>query len=134
MIREFIKSDLDNFKPNKFSKYEDYKEIFDDDECLKFSLIKNNKVAAIMCFHCYWGNNWQCFILIEENFKRVYMRHIKNFMDFAIGVIKPSRLSTDSIDCDLVNRFHKFLGFKLEGTREKYIYDENINMWAMIWE
>ena len=134
MIREFVKSDLKNFEPNLYSKYDDYIDIFDNEVYLKYSLIKNNKVEAILCFYNYWEDNWNCFSLMSKDFKFSYAREVKKFMNHCITTLKPKKLETDSVDCEMLNRWHKFIGFDLEGTKRNHIYGQNINMWGIVWE
>lgn len=134
MIREFIKEDLKNFEPNIYSQYDDFIDIFDNYEYLKYSLIKEGKVKAILCFTNYWENNWNCFLLMCKGFEFCYAKDIKKFMQYCIKKLKPQKLETDSLDCPELNRWHKFLGFKLEGTKRKHIYGKDINMWGMLWE
>lgn len=59
-------------------------------------------------------------------------RELKRFMLQVYEDLSIDRMQTDSEDNDIINRWHKFLGFTLEGKREKMIYDMDYNCWAMI--
>lgn len=106
--------------------------MFDDDTFFKHTLVKNDRVYAIICFKRYWKNNWCAFFLISEDMPAIYARELKDFVHNACNDLGAERVQTDSVDCDILNRWHQFLGFTLEGKRERMIYDKDFNMWGFL--
>lgn len=135
MIRLFRKLDLRRIKLNDFSSIDDMRFVFDDDSFYKHTLEVDGKVLAVIGFKRYWGDNWLAFFLISTEMKALHARPLKNFLNNAIIDFGAKRLQTDSVDCPELNKWHKFLGFTLEGTRKKMIHDKDFNMWSILkWE
>lgn len=133
MIRPFNKLDARRIKPNGFSGTGDMSFVFDDPTFFKQTLEdENGAVVCIMCFKSYWENNYVGFFLIGLDIQPVHARVLKRFMENVILDFNMERLQTDSVDCELLNRWHKFLGFELEGKRRKMIMGKDFNMWAIV--
>lgn len=133
MIRPFERVDARRIKPNQFSDCKDMWFVFDDPEFYKFSLVGNEAdVFAIICFRKYWGNNYLAFFLIDENMPMIHARELKRFIYEAASDLGAERVQTDSVDCELLTKWHEFLGFKHEGKREKMIYNQDYSMWAIL--
>lgn len=131
MIRRFQKTDLRRIKSNEFSEIEKVDFVFADDDFCKHTLVgEKSDVFAIICFKRYWNNNWMAFFLISEDMPVIYARELKNFINNAMIDLRAERIQTDSVDCPELNRWHKFLGFTLEGTRKKMIFNQDYNMWC----
>jgi hypothetical protein len=133
MIRHFERVDLRRIKTNQFSRFSDFRFIFDDEDTYKHTLVDDNgNVQAIICFKLYWRKNAVAFFLISDEMNPIYARELKKFIYQAMRDFDGDRIQTDSVDCPELNRWHKFLGFTLEGKREKMIYDQDYNMWALL--
>lgn len=134
MIRDFESIDVRRLKPNAFSSHENMKFVFEDPTFIKQTLEddKTGEVLCIICFKSYWQNNYVgCFLMAEE-MPAIYARQLKIFMENVILDFNMERLQTDSVDCAVLNRWHEFLGFTLEGTRKKMIMGKDFNMWAIL--
>lgn len=132
MIREFRRIDLRRLKGNEFSGKNDIGYIFDP-EFYKHTLVdRNDEVKAIIFARPYWKKNFIASFLISENINLGDVRELKKFLYQAIEDIGVERIQTDSIDCPVINRWHTFLGFTLEGKREKMAYDKDFNMWGLL--
>jgi len=126
MIRKYKQGDLDNFNGNEFCNIELCLELIPHLDC--YSLI-DGEVKAVGAFQNYWGNNWNVFILMSKDFKQI--RELKRFFDDFILINNVKRLQTESINCDILNRWHKFLGFELEGLKKQMIYNKDYNCWGL---
>lgn len=134
MIKDFEISDLSNFEPNKFSVYEEFEKVFQDDNILKYTCHSEGKVEAIIGFFPYCGNAWSFFVLFSKDFKSIYLKELKKFYILCIEKIQPDRVATDSLDLDFNNKLHRMFGLELEGTRKRHMYGQDMNMWGKIWE
>ena|SRR5688572_14075240 len=132
MIRKFERSDLRRIKSNNFSKTRDIGFVFDDDDFLKQTLTKDGNVYAIICFKSYWKNNFIGFFLIGEDMPAICARELKDFVDNLVVDLNIERIQTDSVDTEILNKWHYFLGFTLEGTMKKMIFDNDYNMWGFL--
>lgn len=133
MIRFFERIDARRIKANKFSGVGDMGFVFDDPEFRKFTLVGNDAdVHAIICFRKYWENNYLAFFLLGDDMPVICARELKRFIYQAIADLGAERVQTDSVDCDLLTKWHKFLGFKHEGKREKMIYNQDYSMWSVV--
>lgn len=131
MIRRFEMMDARRLKANEFSAVSDMSFVFHDDSFFKHTLVgPESDIHAIICFKRYWANNWAAFFLISSDMPAISARQLKKFVDDAIIDLRAERVQTDSVDCPELNRWHKFLGFRKEGTREKMIFDRDYNMWC----
>lgn len=128
--------DLRRLRPNGYSSLTALGEmnfIFDDPTFYKQTLEDDDgAVIAVLCFKAYWQQNYICFLLLSESATMRHARQIKRFVHSVMEDFRCNRLQTDSLDCAMINRWHKFLGFELEGTRRKIINDQDFNMWAML--
>lgn len=133
MIRPFERIDVRRIKANEFSKPSDMAFVFNDAEFYKHTLVgADSSVYAIICWRRYWSNNFIAFFLISEEMPSIYARELKRFVFDAIMDFRAERVQTDSVDCPELNRWHDFLGFRLEGKREKMIFDKDFNMWGLL--
>lgn len=133
MIRPFEKIDARRIKSNEFSRPNDMDFVFDDPDFCKFTLVDDDSnVLAIICFRAYWEKNYLAFFLISEEIQPIYARALKNFIYDAIYDLQAERVQTDSVDCDLLNKWHMFLGFTHEGNRAKMLYGKDYNSWGLL--
>lgn len=132
MIKPFRIEDLGYFIPNKYSNPDAVLEQLTDPEFEVETLWHEGMVAAILMYTNYWGDCWRGCFLIADKFppkKVIVLRdHIR------AGMIKKdaARLHTESPSCDELTKWHEFLGFKYEGTREKMLYGKDFDMWAIL--
>lgn len=131
MIRQYHPHDLKKIKMNSFSAYNESLEDLNHVSFYKNTLVDGASVMGILAFRRYWKDNYVCFILMAEGFNARHGRQVKRFIDNAMIDFGAKRLQTDSANHPALNRWHKFLGFQLEGTRKKLIYDTDFNMWAL---
>lgn len=119
--------------PNRFSKVEGIEFAFNDDNFYKATLVsKDSSVHALICFMRYWRNNFTAFFLISDNLKAKEAIELRKFVYEAAKDFQADRIQTDSVACESLTRWHKFLGFRSEGVREKMIYDQDYEMWAVL--
>jgi hypothetical protein len=133
MIREFQESDLKNFTPNEHSGIDEVLPIFTSPIYHKFSLIEGDITKAIIYFHHTGGDDWAGFFLISKDFSARNGIQIRNFIKQTTDKYKPKRLWTVSLDCPMINKWHKFLRLKEEKSDiilngKKYI------MWSCLWD
>jgi hypothetical protein len=135
MMRPFEQTDLRRIEVNEYSLSDinvDF--IFNDADFYKQTLEcdKTGRIMAILCFKAYWEQNYICFLLMSKHMGACHARTIKKFVHGVMADFGCNRLQTDSLDCPVINRWHEFLGFQLEGTRRKIIDDKDFNMWAIL--
>ena len=133
MIRPFESTDIRRLKPNEFSEPYDIDFILDDPESIKFTQVDNDSnVVCIICAKRYWGDNYMAFFLIAQEYPPKLARELKKAVHDFIKDCGVKRIQTDSVDCDLLNRWHSFLQFKSEGVRKKMIFDRDYISWAWV--
>jgi hypothetical protein len=134
MIRDFEIEDLDKLDANQFSGRG---EVSDDVFCEnggydKYTLEDEGEVITIMCLKEYEPKHIAIFFLMKDglNFKQV--REIKKFMNKLTVELEPKTCITYSVDCDILNRWHDFFGFKKEG--DLLVEEKLFNKWVIRWE
>lgn len=133
MIRPFENLDLRRLKPNEFSEPYDMDFIFGDPETIKFSQVDDkSEVLCIMASKRYWQDNWLGFFLISQNYRPSYAKELKKFFHQGLIDMGAKRIQTDSVACPLLDKWHRFLNFELEGTRRKMIHGKDYNLWGMV--
>lgn len=130
-IKPFQKKDLGHFLPNEWSDPDNcLDQLFDPAYVTMTLWNEDGMVAAILCFRCYWGKNWDGFFLIAEHFEPHLAIVLKEFIESTMERLDADRLQTCSVACKKLDKWHEFLGFKLEGMRQKMLYGKDYNMWA----
>lgn len=129
-MKPFALQDLGSFLPNEWSNPDPVLDQLTDPAFVTITMWEKDMVAAILCFKCYWGQNWHGFFLIAQDFPAKLGRKIRAFIISTMERLGAERLQTDSVACPTLDKWHKFLGFKLEGTREKLMNGRDYNMWA----
>jgi len=133
MIRKFEAVDARRIRANSFSDVKDVTVAFKSDNFCKHTLVgEKGEVYAIIVFGEYSKKNYLAFFLIAEDMPTIHARELKSFIYNAIFDLGANRVNTDSLDCPVLNRWHKFLGFTLEGKREKMIDDKDYNLWGLL--
>lgn len=96
------------------------------------SVVSNNSVKVIIAFYeydekCYYG-----FILASKEMSISDGKEVKRYIDNKMKELKALRLETTSLDNDILNKWHLFLGFELEGTKRKYFNGKDYKMWGRL--
>lgn len=132
MIRPYQLQDARRLKANEHSDIADMGWVLNDDGFMKHTMECDGRVLCIICFKAYWQNNYMAFLLISKEMTAVHGRALKRWIFNAMMDLRMQRVQTDSVDCPVINRWHKFLGFTLEGTRMKMVFDKDYKMWAFV--
>lgn len=66
--------------------------------------------------------------------KMAAARLMKKYMQHVAKCCNIVRMETRSIDNEFLNRWHEFLGFKLEGKCPKYAFGVNYNLWGVLFD
>lgn len=132
MIKHFKMEDLGYFLPNQFSDPDHVLDQLMDSGFVTLTMWDRGMVAAILCFKNYWGRNWHGFFLIAHDFRPKLALVLRKYIRSTMIKLNAARLQTDSVACPELDKWHEFLGFKYEGTREKMIFDRDYNMWALM--
>lgn len=133
MVRPYFALDARRLRSNKFSGTGDMGWVLKDDRFKKHTLEDHEgRVLCIICFAKYWEDNYIGFLLISTEMTALHARTLKLWIFDVMMDFGMKRMQTDSVDCPEINRWHKFLGFTLEGTREKMMHDKDYKMWAFV--
>lgn len=132
MIRRFERADLRSFFPNEHSDVASVMFVFEDPYWLNFSFMVDGVTSAIICARRYWGNNYVAFFLISRGFKARNAVKLREFLHSAHKRFGAKRIQTDSVACEKIDAWHRFMGFKLEGRREKMMHGKDYNCWAIV--
>lgn len=133
MIKNFAASDLQKFTPNKFSGIDDILPIFEDPRYHKFTLWEDDTVRGIIYFHHCGDGDWAGFFLLSELFTAHNGKQIKDFINQTVHKYQPKRLWTVSIDCEVINKWHKFLRLTKENDNLTF-NGKRYNLWSCKWK
>lgn len=132
MIRHFEPEDLKKIKVNRFSVNDQNVEDITNEHYYKNTFVDGPDVVCIVAFRRYWQDNFLGFLILSDDFTPRHGREVRTFIHQAMKDFNCKRLQTDSEACAVLDRWHEFLGFKLEGTREKLIMGKDFRMWAIV--
>lgn len=132
MIREFKLGDYLELEPNGHSKLSEIFDVFFDDSFKKFTLDDNGNITCIIIWKQYLPRHYAIAFLMEEVTSFAHARVLKKFMNTAILGTNPRTCITHSFDCDMLNRWHRFFGFKKQ---RKSLSDtkSGFNTWLIKW-
>lgn len=132
-ITPFKIDDLGFFTPNEFSDPDD---VFPAMMGMEVKTMWGNDglVQAIICVKNYWGRCWAGFILVAKNFDIRNAGDLRQLINFEMVRRDALRLQTDSVSCNELRAWHKFLGFTLEGTKKKMMFNRDYDCWAIVRE
>lgn len=134
-IKQFTIRDLGAFIPNEYSNPDEIFPLFMDAKYQVQTLWGDNGlVRAIICFRNYWGTCWSCFVLIAQDFGAYDACLLRGLIDQYMVQHGATRVQTESRATDTLRRWHKFLGFNLEGTRRKMMFNMDYDAWAIVRE
>lgn len=125
-------TDLESFVANEFSRWDDaLYTVFTSDFIEKYSLIHKGETKGIAVF-CEKAGKWWGFFLISANMtaregKELRVRCEKEMENRGI-----KEISTASVQHEVIERWHKFLGFR----KESLVDIEGIphDIWVRKWE
>lgn len=133
MIRPFESIDARRLKPNEFSEPYDVGFILGDPEAIRFTQVdEDSNVVCIIVAKKYWADNYLAFFLIAKDYPPRLAKELKKAIHGFIKDCGVQRIQTDSIDCDLLNRWHSFLEFQCEGIRKKMLHGKDFRSWAWV--
>lgn len=125
---------LDVIDVNDFSSNPEFKYKAVIDECLKFALLdeEGEPVALLFAFE-YSPSKYMGYIIgSKSKLRSFHARQIKTFVRDKFILYNMTRLETTSLSCTHLTKWHKALGFEFEGTRRKFLGDDNYDMWSMV--
>lgn len=140
-IYHYLPEDLDKFEFNKYSRK--LKNNKKDLAAMKFFLAQahsytlfdttTHKVVAVLAFFEYAPHRFNGCIIASRLFGKnpkyaLKMRYLINCLrhDFT-----PERVETISEDIPQLNKWHQFLGFKLEMKLPAYLEKRDYILWSM---
>lgn len=91
-------------------------------------------VKAFLCARPYWGRCWACFILVGVTFTMEDSLVLRERILEEMLVKRALRLETVSQKDDKLRKWHEFLGFTLEGTKRKMMFDKDYDVWGIVKE
>lgn len=130
MIKDFNINDLGYFIPNEFSNPENVLDVLTDESVTKKTLWHNGWVAAILVYREYHPRCWGGFFLVSDEPPLRVAYELRQYIEEMMEEHDAIRLSTDSIACDILDGWHEYLGFTLEGCRKKMMFGKDYHMWA----
>ena len=133
MIRDFQNGDEKKISFNGFSNPETAPEVFGDESYSKTTVEENGDVRAIVVWKEIEPCVYAAFIVLSDRATKTNCLELKRLINDAIVRLKPKLVLTYSIDCEELNRWHDFLGFKKEGDGV-LMGGKNFNKWVMRWE
>ena len=134
MIEVFHKDDLRAFVPNPYSDPSDVMFAINSRDWLKWSLKDAGKVEAIIMASEYHSRCYVAFFLIAKDFRRRNAVKLKDFVHSTKESLNVLRIQTDSLDDAVLNGWHKYLGFTMEGVRKKMLFGKDYRSWALVFE
>jgi hypothetical protein len=135
MIREFTEEDLSNIELNDFgdgdllTKLKSVLKMYEG-----WTLEKEGIIKAILFYRNYAEQNYEGFLVCSLFMNGFDGQEIKDFIYQLRDRLGVKRIETLSLDCEELNKWHKFLGFTCEGTKRKFLKDKDYRMWAMTYE
>jgi hypothetical protein len=132
MIKAFKIEDLGYFLPNKYSNPDAVLEQLTDPDFVVETMWHKDMVSAILLYTNYWGDCWRGCFLVGDTFPPKAAIELREHVRRTMIKHNASRLHTESVSCDELTKWHEFLGFKYEGTREKMLNNCDYDMWAIL--
>lgn len=138
MIREFRKQDVFDIKFNQFAEIESIGMTIDQygemlEKFTSWTLVHDDKVQCILSISEFFNGTYTSGILFSADFNPICAREVKKFIhNYVLKEFRMIRLETESVDCDELNKWHKFLGFESEGVKRKYLNGKNYRIWSII--
>ena len=135
MIKPFELTDLGAFLPNEYSNPDQVLDHLTSGQYGVESMVDDKgNVMLIMAYQNYWGNCWQGFLLVSKMFDWNAATELRKHLHAGMVANKAMRLQTESVSDDKLRKWHEFLGFTLEGTRRKMMFNRDYDQWALMRE
>lgn len=132
MIRPYREGDELKLAPNEFSDLDGVRDVFKDNSFVKHSLDDNGEIKCILCWKQYLPKQYAIFFLMPDGVSFKHARALKRFLDGVTLELEPKACITYSVDCDMLNRWHEFFGFKRQ--RKSLLELANgFNKWLIKW-
>jgi hypothetical protein len=132
MIKDFCIEDLGYFMPNEFSNPDAVLDVLTDETVTRKTLWRVGMVDAILVYREYWPQCWSGFVLVSDSIHPLAAIELRAFMRQAIVDHNAIRFQTDSVAHEVLDKWHRFLGFQLEGRRVKMMRGVDYHSWAII--
>jgi len=136
MIREFIDKDLFEIEVNNsFGEgdlMEKLKPVIAMYEGWTFE--NHGAVKAILFYRAYAPQHYEGFLVCSVYMSAFDGQEIREYIRKLADKLDIRRIETLSLDCDELNRWHRFLGFVCEGTKCRFLNGRNYRMWAILRE
>jgi len=133
MIRDYEKGDELRLNPNEFSEVtDDMREIFANDRFVKHTLEDDGEIKCILCWMQYSPKQYAIFFLMPDGVEFKHARALKRFLDKETERLKPKSCITYSVNCDRLNRWHKFFGFEKQRDDMSTLSGQ-YNKWLIKW-
>ena len=133
MIRDYEKGDEALLNFNRFSDPSAAPEVFESDEYVKKTLTDEGVIRVIVCWREIAPASLASFILMSKDISTRYFRELKRFIKNVIVSLGLRLVLTYSVDCEEINRWHRFLGFELDVEGKVTLGDKSFNKWVMRW-
>lgn len=131
MIRKYEQGDFSGMVSNGLTNSENLSE-----EAIKMYesyTLFDDGVKIIISYFEYAKDCYTCFLVVSNELKISHIKELKRFISSVTKSLEMKRLETLSLQCKILTRWHRFIGFELEGTKRNYINGKNFDMWGMIW-
>lgn len=132
MIRKYQLGDEHKLDANRFSDLEGIQDVFIDDSFVKYTLDDNGEIKCILCWKQYAPKQYAIFFLMPEEISFKHARALKRFLDGVTLELKPKSCITYSVDCDMLNRWHRFFGFQQQ-RKSLLEIAMGFNKWLIKW-
>ena len=133
MIRDYIKGDEHSMLMNKYSSNADAFEILADNSVKKKTIEDIAGAKVIACWKDFGEGRFDTFLLMAIDVTISNIRELKKLFTDIIHNNSPKLLVTHSLDDEVIDKWHRFLGF--EKTGSVYNIDGKMfNEWVIKWE
>lgn len=141
-VYEYVESDIDTMKFNYWARLlknnkslKKIKAYLSSRNTYSYTLCEDKKPIAIVSFHEYEPDCYDGFIVASDEFKKpahaIKMKWLITRLAEGFGAV---RVQTSSENNSQLNKWHTFLGFKLEKENHFKHKGINYNLWSKSWE
>jgi len=132
-LRDYKTEDLVKLKGNDFLRERTvYVQDFEERE--NYTIEKDGEVVMIFSYKPYAPRRYTVYMEGSNKLDMAVMRQAKKYWLAGIEMTQPIRIETCSIANEINDRFHRFFGFELEGTKRNYLDGEDYNIWGCVWD
>lgn len=134
VFKPFTMNDLRAFHPNEWSDPSDHLDALHSEVTTKITLWDRGQVAAVLIWMEYHPGCYSAAFLISKNFRLRMGKELRDFVHNSMAKAKAVRIHTDSVACEQLDAWHKYMGFTNEGLRRKLMYGRDYHSWALVRE